>query len=67
MKKTLIPGNRYTEMAVYSDTTTEAIKDYVEKLVRNQQANMRSNPRYVNEVMRLGRILTARRKAELGL
>lgn len=61
MKRSPIPGNKYSEFGpVYSDTTTAAIQLHLNKLIGNQRADMRNNPRYRVEVARLRNVLDAR-------
>lgn len=61
--KTTIPGNRYSERRIYSDTTLEALETEMRKIVGAQQANMRGNNRYVAYVNLLRRNIKARQSA----
>jgi 3-phenylpropionate/cinnamic acid dioxygenase small subunit len=56
----LIPGNRYTEVTIWADTTKEYLEDRLAKVVGSQKANMRNNPRYTRHVRDLRRAIAAR-------
>ncbi len=61
MKKTTIPGNKFSEFGrIYGDTTLSALETHLTRVVRNQAANQRHNVRYANEVTRLRRAIAAR-------
>ncbi len=58
--QTTIPGNRYSEVRIWADTTKVYLEDQLRKVTHNQQANMRGNPRYVKHVRELRRAIEAR-------
>jgi len=60
MTKTTIPGNKYSETAIYADTTREYLEDRLNKIVGAQAANRRNNPRYIAEVRRLRKAIAVR-------
>jgi hypothetical protein len=55
-----IPGNQYSEIKIWSDTTREYLAAHLAKVVGHQQANMRHNPRYVRHVRALRKAIEAR-------
>jgi molybdopterin biosynthesis enzyme MoaB len=60
-RKSAIPGNTHTTFGpIWGDTTVEALQAHLDKLVRGQQPNMRSNVKYQGEIARLRRAIAAR-------
>ena len=60
--KTTIPGNRFSEQRIYGDTTLVWLEAELVRVTRAQQANMRSNPRFVAYTMLLKRSIRARKE-----
>lgn len=58
--KTTIPGNRYSETRIWSDTTLEFLQAELKRVVGAQTPTMRSNNRYVAYVSLLRRNIQAR-------
>jgi hypothetical protein len=60
MTKSTIPGNNYSEIRIYADTTKEYLEDRLAKVVGAQKANQRNNLRYVKHVRELRNAIAAR-------
>lgn len=57
-----IPGNKFSETKIDSDTSIEWLRAERKRIVDSQAANLRSNPRYVSYVRALDRAIAARIK-----
>lgn len=61
MNQNTIPGNRYSEARIYSDTSLVWLEAELKKVTGAQAANQRSNNRYVLYVKLLRRSINSRR------
>jgi hypothetical protein len=57
---TTIPGNKFSEKRIYSDTSKEWLEQELRRVVDAQAANMRSNPRYTRYIRTLRNAIAAR-------
>lgn len=57
-----IPGNKFSEKKIYSDTSIEWLRAERKRIVDSQAANLRSNARYVSYVRTLDRAIADRTK-----